>query len=365
MKKVTIVILILFSLAIINAATPKEQFLNDVFYSLNGIVDLFASDYSRIAGIYTAGADFSGSASISNFPSFRIGATIGTIFFTNPLNFLKKINFLSITWSDAKDNLKGSELLNAVNFFENDFIPIPVSYYNFDIGLPKGFSVGAKFNIGPISAIVNSANPGTKDYLRSFLLWGIGINTKYAITRDNKYLPAMSVGAGVQFGHTEFYISNIRVGGAYLDPSNESIPCALGFFLRNDNTSFYFDFAISKRISFFQPFASLRFVQTVSHNLTKIVVLLDLDEATPDAKNTYAEEIVVSNKTNIDSYGNEIGIVIPVTDFIINAGFEFIIKIFRIGAEASYGFVSKSALITLGMRFQVEDYQFNEFKKKK
>lgn len=364
-KKVVFLLLIL---KVISSSfilpTSKEQFMSDVFSTFSEIVDIMAADYSKIAGLYTAGGEVTGSASVGEFPSFRIGATIGTIFFTNPFRFIKNIDFFTVNWQDIRKKAKETGSIIALDFFDKNFFPIPVTYYNFDIGLPKGFTIGAKFNIGPLSNLINSTNNITKEYISSLFHWSLGINFKYTIMRDHKYFPCIATGAGIQYSHTKLDITNIPIGNLYLDESNDQIPSKLGFYSQNDNTSFYFDFSISKKISFFQPFASFRFVQTISHNLSKITVLIDLDNATEDAKDTYAEKVIISNKTDTDRYGNEIGKIIPVTDFILTAGFEFIIFIYRLGCEASFALASQSALITVGMRFQVEDYQFKIKKRK-
>ena len=108
----------------------------------------------------------------------------------------------------------------------------------------------------------------------------------------------------------------------------------------------------------------MKFVQTINHNVTKVHIGLDLDDATDEARETYEKKIEVSNVKKIDDYNNEIGIVIPVTDFIISLGFEFVIKIFRLGLEGSFSVASQTGMITLGMRFQLENWQLKNIKNK-
>ncbi|MBN2544223.1 MAG: hypothetical protein JXB50_00400 [Spirochaetes bacterium] len=364
MKKFFFTFLLIFLTALIFSNAAQDHFINNVFYNFNGMVDMLALDYSKIAGLYTAGGDITGSASVGHFPAFRAGATAGVMFFKNPLRFIKPIDFFGLKWADVTDKLQDAGLLDGVNFFDQNFLPIPISYYSFDIGLPRGFTIGGRFNIGPLGSVVKKASTSAEQYINDILHWSIGANFKYTIMRDYKYFPAMSVGMGTQFSYTLFDLKDIPIGNVNLDEFNPSIPATMGFYSQNSNTSIFFDFAISKRILFFQPFAGFKFVQTISYNLTKFTVNLDLSDATAEAKTTYKEEIIISNKSGYDASLNEIGRTIPVTDFIISLGFEFIIKIFRFGVEASFAAASQTGMLTLGMRFQVEDWQFAKLKKK-
>jgi len=365
MKKFLITFFLILLIVNLFGNAAQDHFFNNVFYNFNDMVDMLALDYSKIAGLYTAGGDITGSASAGHFPAFRAGAAVGVIFLKNPLRFIKPIDFFGLKWSDVTNELENVGLYSVVNFFDQNFLPLPVSYYSFDIGLPLGFTVGAKFNVGPLGAVIKGASSAASEYLNNILHWSVGGNVKYTIMRDHKYFPCLSVGMGTQYSYTLFDIKNIPIGNVYLDSNNTSIPSTIGFYSQNNNTSIYFDFAISKRLLFFQPFAGFKFVQTISHNLTKFTVNFDLSDATVEALNTYKDEVVISNKTGYDSLLNEIGKIIPVTDFIISLGFEFIIKIFRFGFQADFAAASQTGMLTLGMRFHVEDWQFAKLKKKK
>ncbi len=365
MKKFLLSLLLIFLPVTIFANIAQDHFFNNVFYNFNDMVDMLALDYTKIAGLYTAGGDITGSASVGHFPAFRAGATAGVIFFKNPLRFIKPIDFFGLKWADVTNKLDDVGLLPVVDFFDQNFLPIPVSYYSFDMGLPRGFNVGVKFNIGPLGSVIKGASPAAAEYVNEILHWSAGVNFKYTIMRDHKYFPSISTGVGVQYSYTVFDLKDIPVGNVYLDSTNDVIPSKMGFYSQNNNTSIYFDFTISKRIKFFQPYAGFKFVETISHNLTRFTVNLDLSNATAEALNTYKEEIIISNRTSYDAFNNEIGRVIPVTDFIISLGFELIIKIFRFGLQADFAAASQTGMLTLGMRFQVEDWQFAKLKKNK
>ena len=366
MKKIVIIcfIIIIYSTSMF-ADSAKDIFLNDVFQTFTDIVDTFAQDYSVITGLYTTAGEVKGSASIGEFPSFRAGASIGTIFFRNPMRFIKKIDFYGTNWTGIQDKLESEGLLSAIDWFDQNFLPIPVTNFHFHVGLPYGLTVGSRFHIAPIGGFANAIAPASvKQYAPEILLWGLGVNFTYTILKEHKNLPTIAVGFGVQYSDTKIGIYGIPIGTVNLDESNDAIKSTVGFGAHNNNVSIYFDFSVSKRFLFFQPFFSMKFVQTINHNVTKVHIGLDLDDATDEARETYEKEIEVSNVKKIDDYNNEIGIVIPVTDFIISLGFEFVIKIFRLGLEGSFSVASQTGMITLGMRFQLENWQLKNIKNK-
>jgi len=365
MKKFIFVIICFLLISTALFSDAKDDFLKDVFGSFNDIVDAFSEDYSKITGLYGSGGELKGAASIGSFPSFRFGATLGTIFFTNPIRFLKLIDFYDSDWAQIKGKIDATGMGEVVDWFDNNFLPIPVSNYHFHIGLPKGMNVGASFNVGPLGAIINAAAPQlTTSFNPDILHWGFGLNFSYTIFREYKYFPTISVGTGFNYSDSKMGFLNIPMGSLNLDESNDAIPATVGFSSHSNNFSFYFDFSISKRFMFFQPYISLRFVQSVNHNVTKFIVNMDLDDATPEAKDTYAKTVEISNIVKINNLNNPTKIVIPVTDFIISTGFEFIMGIFRMGIEGSFSMASQTGMVTLGMRFHVEDWQIDKMKDK-
>lgn len=365
MKKNIFTFICIFLISLNLFSDAKDDFLKDVFGSFNDIVDTFAEDYSKITGLYAAGGELKGAASIGGFPSFRFGATLGTIFFTNPIKFLKMINFYQSDWQQIKGKIDSLGMGEAVDWFDNNFLPIPVSNYHFHIGLPKGMNVGGNFNIGPIGAIIKAASPElASSFNPDILHWGFGLNFTYTILREYKYFPTISIGTGFNYSDSKMGFLNIPMGNLNLDESNDSIPAHVGFTTHSNSASFYFDFSISKRFMFFQPYLSLRFVQTVSHNITKFIIDMDLKDATQQAKDTYSKHVEVSNVSKVSSNNVQTGAIIPVTDFIISTGFEFIINIFRLGMEGSFSMASQTGMVTLGMRFHVEDWKIKKMKSK-
>lgn len=363
MKKKIIIVFIIAMVLFTAHSSVENDFLNNLFSPLNDVVDDFAEDYSVLGGVYNAGGEIRGAASIGSFPSFRVGATFGTILVTNPFGFLKQIDINDTGYSDLISSL--GTVGDVLAWFDNYFLPMPIANYHFHIGLPAGLTVGMKFNIGPLGSIITAAAPMAEDFLHELLHWGVGGNLTYTILKEHKYYPTISVSGGVQYSQFTMAVGVPGITIAF-DATND-IETSLSFESEYNNLSLYFDFSISKKFIFFQPFISFKFIQTVSHNLTAIGVAFDLSNASTDLKSTIQgiDSFELSNMTGKDDLtGNDIGVVYPFTDVVISTGFEFVMKIFRLGLEGSYGVVSKTGSITMGMRFQVESYQFDKLKKR-
>ena len=262
---------------------------------------------------------------------------------------------------------KGGVLLS---WLDDNFLPLPMAYYSFDIGLPKGFSVGMKFNYVPYGEVIKGAASGQnlsqeiKSLLPCVNVWQLGFNFNYCIIKDYKFFPSVAIGGGISYTDSRCGIDSFSIGSISYDTSNDNISTSIGFNSITNTTSFFIDFTVSKKFVFFEPFVSIKFIQSVNHNLTKYIVKMDLSNATDEFKSVFKEEIVISNRKDIDPYGNEIGDVIPSTEFIIATGFEFVIvDMVRLGLEVTYGFVSKCGIVSLGMKFQMERFKFQQFKK--
>jgi hypothetical protein len=361
-KVMPVFFLLLF---VITMSYPTDNpILNGLFQqSFNDSINSYITEYSLVTGFYTTGGEVKGSAAIGNFPSFRVGATIGTIFMNNPIEFIKKMHFSTTDWNSIRNDSSLSGMVKYLNWFDANFLPLPVNVYNFDIGLFKGFSVGGKFHVVPAGALART-NEAAKKNIYELLSWGIGTNVTYAILKEYNYFPSLSVSTGVNYSDVTVWFDNIAVGDVYLD-SNNKVPTTLGFYTHNYTTSFYFDFSVSKTIKFFEPFVSVKFVQTVNYNVTKINVSMDMQKADASAKSLYGDGKFTASNLVKDANGKDVGTVVPVTDFVLTAGFEFIVKIFRFGFESSYGLVSQKGMISLSLRFQVEKADFENFKKVK
>lgn len=363
MYKVAYSIVVVFFIAFTSHASGNQVLIDMFQKSFNDSINTYINEYSLITGFYTTGGDVKGAASIGNFPSFRVGATAGIIFMNNPVNFIKKIHFSKTDWNSLQNESSLSEAAKYLNWFDQYFLPLPVNVYNFEIGLFNGFSIGGRFHVLPAGAFART-NEDAKKNIYEILTWGLGANFSYTILKEYNYFPSISVGAGVNYSDVFIWLDNMSVGNVYLDSTNPDIPATIGFKTHHYTTSFFFDFSISKSIKFFQPFASMKFVQTVNHNITKINVNLDMSKATSSAQTLYGDgKFTASNVVSTDDYGNETGSIVPVSDFVLSAGFEFIITIFRFGFESSVGLVSQKGMLTLSMRFQVEKADFEKLKK--
>lgn len=357
--------LILIEVNFIFPETAEEIFYNNTFNAFKDSINHYAIDISTISGLYNASGEVRGSASIGSFPSFRVNGSFGVLFYRNPISFLKKINFANFNW----DNMINSGGV-IISWLDDYFFPLPMAYYSFDIGLPKGFSVGMKFNYVPygdfIKGVVQNNNLGnTEKSLLPFInVWQLGAHFNYCIVKDYKFFPSVSIGGGVYYTDSRWGIDSFSIGSISYDESNDNIKTSIGFNSITNTTSFFVDFTVSKKFVFFEPFVSLKFIQSLNHNLTKFIIKMDLKNATPEFKSIFKEEIVISNKKEIDSFGNEIGDIIPSTEFIIATGFEFVIvDIVRFGLEATYGFVSKCGVLSMGMKIQIEKFKFEQFKR--
>ncbi len=364
-KKYLLFFFFIFRVNLFFPETAEEIFFNNTFNAFKESINQYAIDISNIAGLYNASGEVRGAASIGSFPSFRVNATFGVLFYRNPLFFLKRINFANFNWDNMLD--KGGVLLS---WLDDNFLPLPMAYYSFDIGLPKGFSVGMKFNYVPYGEVIKGAASGQnlsqeiKSLLPFVNVWQLGFNFNYCIIKDYKFFPSVAIGGGISYTDSRWGIDSFSIGSISYDTSNDNISTSIGFNSITNTTSFFIDFTVSKKFVFFEPFVSIKFIQSVNHNLTKYIVKMDLSNATDEFKSVFKEEIVISNRKDIDPYGNEIGDVIPSTEFIIATGFEFVIvDMVRLGLEATYGFVSKCGIVSLGMKFQMERFKFQQFKK--
>jgi len=370
MKKVLIIIFLTFFSFFLFSQSAKDVFLDPMKLSLSEIIDNYASDYSRIAGIYTSGGGVKGAASVGNFPSFRIGSHFGVILYTNPLNFIKKIKFANVTWDGLVGNLP-SQAKDTINWFDSYFIPIPVYNYDIEMGVVHGLSFGGRFHIAPVGTLAKAVMPSIPtaseytSYIKDILFWGLGLNLNYTFLKEYKYFPSISTGFGADFSQSTFGIDKIPLPPVSIDSQNPSIPGTIGFLSNNFNTSFYIDFTISKKFLFFQPFVNLKLIQTVNYNISKFNVSLDISKVTGSAVTLLGDgSFEVSNRTDKDLLGNLMGKITPVTDFVVSTGFELVMGIFRMGVSGTYGIVSERWLLSLDMRFQIEKWQFEKFSKK-
>jgi len=345
--------------------TAEEIFYQNTFNAFKESANQYAIDVSNIAGLYGASGEVKGSASIGSFPSFRVNATLGVLFYRNPIYFLKKIEFANFNWDNLLNN-NGAIL----SWLDEYAFPLPMAYYSFDIGLPKGFSVGMKFNYVPYGEFIKAVANSTQltSTLRSFLptmnVWQLGVHFNYCIVKDYKFFPSLSIGSGVYYTDSRFSIDSISIGKISYDNNNKDISTSIGFNSITNTTSFFIDFNVSKKFLFFEPFFSMKFIQSVTHNLTKYIIKMDLSNATTEFKSVFKEEITISNKQQTDSFGNDIGEILPSTEFIIAGGFEFVIAdMVRFGLEATYGFVSKCGIVSMGFKLQMERQKFEKFKK--
>jgi len=337
-----------------------NQVVKEFLKPLNSTISIFVNDYSKIVGLYSANQDVKGSASIGSFPSFRVGTNFGTIFLANPLRFLRSIDFGGMNYEKLTKLETLSSAKDAIDFFDKNFLPVPVTSYTFEIGLPKGFSVGSSFQIIPIGDFIRGVSPDTQNYLNGLTFWGLGANFNYTIMKEYRWLPSISVGSGFNYNSTNFDIK-MPMGNLKIDASND-LKSELNFSSKSDISTFYFDFTVSKTFIFFQPFVNVKFTQSINHNITKFNLLIDMSNATQEAKDNYGGgKIGVNNISKKDQYGNEVGSIIPVSDFILSTGFEFVMGIYRMGFAGSYGLVSQTGMISLNIRFQLEK---DNFKKK-
>ncbi|OHD16858.1 MAG: hypothetical protein A2086_12375 [Spirochaetes bacterium GWD1_27_9] len=366
MKKIYIIIcLFLINIFIFSDTTQatKDEFFNDYFGTFNNAITTLTKDYSTISGLYNSTGFVKGSASIGSFPSFRVSANLGVIFFQNPLNFLKKVSFAKVDWSGIKKDLPAG-LKEPLLWMDNNFIPVPVTNYTIGIGLPYGMEVGTKFNIAPIGSFIKQVTASSPDVTKNIgdiLFWGVGVSFDYTILKEYKYFPSISVGTGFDYSDVSISFQKIPVGNVNLDPSNDSIPANIGFNTHNYNMGFFFEFTISKKFIFFEPFVNLKFIQTFNYSLTKINLELDFTNATQSAKDAYQGGNFEIN--NLDS--NKNGVITPVTDFVVATGFEFVMSIYRMGIEGGFGLVSQKGYVTLDIKFQVEKSDFDKLKKAK
>lgn len=359
MKKVFYTFILLGMLFSISADS-KDEFLEDVLKSFNEVMDVFVVDYSKISGLYTTGGFVRGGATVGNFPAFRVGASVGTIFFNNPISFLKKVSFSDTSWDDIIDDDAFVEFKDTINWFDENFIPVPVTNFHFEIGLPKGLSVGTKFHVAPLGNFINLFYD---QYLYKLFLWGIGVNFSYTLLKEYKFLPSMSINIGCQYSDIDIDINSIPVGETYLDSANDQVDSEIGFASHFYNTSFFFDLTISKKLKIFQPYINLKFVQTIDYNVSTMTITLDRSDMDSNGKELYGDGIFEITNVKEDDNGNELGKITPVTDFIVATGFEFVMKIFRLGIEGAYGVVSQKGMVTLGLRFHVEDNNIAKLKK--
>jgi hypothetical protein len=355
-------VLLLATMAV-SAQDTSTDILYEPFFDL---VTSYSRNSAVISGLFTTEGEVRGAASAGTFPSFRAGASIGTIFYRSPMKFIKSFSFFGSNWETIQQT-GPSELLAPLVWFDDNFLPIPVTNYHFHIGLPKGLEVGTKFTVAPYGDFIKSVAtsiPGSdsfSSYLPTMMVWGLGADVRYTIMKEHRAFPTISLGLGVTYSDTSIGFNNLGLGTVELDETDDAIPISMNFNNRNNNTSISLEFSISKRLKFFQPFFTMRLVQTVTHSITSITVNLDLTGATSQNQATFLSTKNIST----DSDGDGIGIVIPVTDFILTGGFEFVMAVFRMGLQGSFSVASQTGALMLSMRFQVEDWQFAKLKKTK
>jgi hypothetical protein len=372
MKKVILFFTFIFLSVYLFPDSAKDIFKNEMFSSFTEAVDSFVTDYSRISGIYNANGIVRGAASIGDFPSFKVGSNVGVIFFTNPLNFVKKVQFGQINWGSLENKIDSAGFGTYYNWFNSNFIPIPVSNYDFEIGAVKGISFSAKFHVGPFDSTIKnvmSVIPETKDYVKNvgeISFWGMGSGINYTFFKEYKYFPSISTSFVTDFSQISMGFSDIDLPLLYIDSDNPSVPSTLSFSSKTYVTSFSVDFTISKNFLFFQPFLSMKLTQSINHNITKFNVNIITTGLTSDAQTFFGNgKFEISNVSSIDAFGNELGKIIPSTEFSVSTGFEFVMSIFRLGVSGSYGVVSQKWLVSADMKFQVEKQHFDKLKKGK
>lgn len=363
MKKIFSFSLIFLFLLGFTLYSEENELLKEFLAPFNSTITQFVNDYSTFLGLYSGNPDVKGSASIGSFPSFRFGTNFGAIFMTNPIRFLKTINLGTTSYEDLINGGALGGAKDVINFFDDNFIPIPVTTYTFEVGLPKGMSVGGNFQIIPIGdfakGVVVPYVPSIGNLLGNITYWGVGLNFNYTIMKEYKYYPSISVGGGFNYNSATFEIK-APIGNIKIDNSND-LKSDIVFKTKGDISTFYFDFTISKNFIFFQPFLNLKFTQTIHHNITSIGLELDMSNATQEAKDNFGNgKVSVNNVTKQDAFGNNIGVIIPVTDFIVSTGFEFVMGVYRMGLSGSYGLVSQKGMVNLSIRFQAEKERFKK-----
>lgn len=339
----------------------KDIFKSYIAQSVNSSMDILVKDYSQIGGLYTSGGIVKGSASTGPFPSFRAGTTVGVILFDNPFRFLQVLKISSTDWEAMKKNTTFKP--NVFGPLDNRFLPLPVHNFHFEVALPHNLSVGGRFHIIPVGELIKA---GGSTSTQTVTLWGFGVNLSYLIMSDHKFRPALAVSTGFQYSDSHIHLKEVNIGTVYLDSNNSTIPAYIAYDTHFFSPTFYFDFTLSKRIKFFEPYLNLKFSQTISYNITRFSLRLSTDQMDALARSLYGDGLFqLDNLNQTDLFGNPYGIVTPVPDFIISTGFEFIIKIFRLGMEGSFGAVSQKGMVTLSMRFQVEKEHFEKIKQKR
>ena len=132
------------------------------------------------------------------------------------------------------------------------------------------------------------------------------------------------------------------------------------------NLDFHCTISMSKKIKIFQPFINLKFIQNIQYNLTKFELLVDTTDLDASAKSFFEDGVFqISNSEKQNKKGEDVGVIIPVTDFVLSGGFELVFKIFRMGIEGSFGTFSKTGMLTLGLRFHVEKSHIDVLKEKR
>lgn len=364
-KKLIFSLFIIFSCLVLSSQTDsdKEEFMSEIFKSFHDSIDVLVNDYSSIAGFYTTGGQVAGAASIGSFPSFRIGMTTGIIYFTNPLRFLKEINFSNNTWNTIRKESEFKNYKPYFSWFDSFFIPLPLARINFDIGLPRGFAIGGHLHVMPVGSTL-TAIPEPQVTPATFMAGG-GVRFSYTFLKEFKRLPSFSAGFETAFSYVGVDVQNIPLGTIFLDAANPNVPAELGLTIKNYTVSFAIDFGISKQIRFFQPFVNLKFVQSVFYNETSFRISLDTSNATGAAQDLYDIDFSISNVRNVDEFGRKYGDIRPVSDFVFSAGFEFVIKTFRIGLECSFSAATQRVMTSAGIRVQLEKTHFRKMKERR
>lgn len=360
-QRLVAVFCVMLSFSAFSQTDQHEVFYNDMFSSFSEALIMFAEDYSVISSLYNAGGSLQGSASIGSFPSFRVGTTFNVIFFTNPVNFLKEVQIGEYGYDKIVAN--GTAV---IDWFDDNFLPLPYTSYYIEAGLPLGLTASIKFNASDLGGVVNgivdsipSAN-SIKTFVPDLFLWGIGGDIGYTILKDFSFFPTLAVSTGGFYSSVSFALKDVNIGNVEFGGiSGDSINTTMSFTSKSDISSLFFDFAISKRLLFFEPFANMKFVQTFYHNYSEITFNLDLSDASDAFKEVFNEEITISNEFQKDNNGNPMGIIYPVTDFLLSAGFELILYYVRFGFEATYSPISQNAMLSLGLHihFDKDDFQ--------
>ncbi|HBD94347.1 MAG: hypothetical protein A2015_00305 [Spirochaetes bacterium GWF1_31_7] len=361
-KVMCFVVLFFYLLSSQLFADDNDVFMGSFFQSVYTTVNLMNESYSKMAGIKSSGGVLKGSASTGNFPSFSIGTSISLLFFTNPFDFLKK---LDISGYKIFNVMSQDGETNPINWLDAYFLPVPVPAYHFEVGLPKGFLIAGNFTFFSFSRDeiykrIPLASLGVPSIpLQTFLSWGIGFRTGYTIMNSKAFLPCIAATVGFDFSEQKIIFDEYDIGKLSIGTS--SINGNVSFNYLTQVPSLTTSLTISKLFIFFEPYFDMRFSQSFYYNATEFTLFLATEDMSVSDKNFFGDGII--RVGNISKDGR--GVIIPVTEFTISTGFQFNLKGFRVGLGGSYAFVSRLLMASIDMRVQLGSEVFTKKKQKK